>query len=170
MNNIPPYLSPEKPTCGSISNYQSQTWKKTGSKLVKEYDKAVYCHPVRLTDMQSTSCKMLDWMNHKLESILLGKISTTSDIGVAEGKEEWRSLLMKVKEKSEKAGLKLSPQKTKIMENYPITSWQIESKKWKQWQILLSWAPKSLQTVTVVVKLIDLLLGRKAMTNQDSIL
>ena len=39
---------------------------------------------------------------------------------------------MKVKEKSEKAGLKLSPQKTKIMENYPITSWQIESKKWKQ--------------------------------------
>ena len=62
--------------------------KKTGSKLVKEYDKAVYCHPVHLTDMQSTPCKMLDWMNHKLESILLGKISTTSDIGVAEGKEE----------------------------------------------------------------------------------
>ena len=56
------------------------------------------------------------------------------------------------------------------MENGPITSWQIESKKWKQWQILLSWAPKSLQMVTVVMKLIDLLLGSKTMTNQDSIL
>ena len=56
------------------------------------------------------------------------------------------------------------------MGNGSITSWKIGSKKWKQWQILLSWAPKSLQMVTVVMKLIDLLLGRKAMTNQDSIL
>ena len=49
----------------------------TGSKLGKEYDKAVYCHPVYLTYMQSTSCEMLDWKNHKLESRLLGEISTT---------------------------------------------------------------------------------------------
>ena len=49
-------------------------------KLGKEYDKAVYCHPAYLTSMQSTSCKMLGWMNHKLESRLLGKISTTSDM------------------------------------------------------------------------------------------
>ena len=45
-------------------------------KLGKEYDKAVYCHPAYLTSMQSTSCKMLGWMNHKLESRLLEKIAT----------------------------------------------------------------------------------------------
>ena len=47
----------------------------TGSKLGKEYVKAVYCHPAYLTYMQSTSCKMLGWMKHKLESGLLGEIS-----------------------------------------------------------------------------------------------
>ena len=50
----------------------------TGSKVGKEYIKAVYCHPTYLTYMQSTSCKMSGWMNHKLESRLLGGISTTS--------------------------------------------------------------------------------------------
>ena len=50
----------------------------TGSKLGKEYVKAVYCHPAYLTYMQSTSCKMPGWMNPKLESRLLGEISTTS--------------------------------------------------------------------------------------------
>ena len=49
----------------------------TGSKLGKEYVKAVYCHPAYLTYVQSTSCEMLGWMNHKLESRLLGEISTT---------------------------------------------------------------------------------------------
>ena len=52
----------------------------TGSKLVKEYIKAVYCHPAYLTYMQSTSSKMLGWMKHKLESRLLGEISITSDM------------------------------------------------------------------------------------------
>ena len=52
----------------------------TGSKLGKEYIKAVYCHPAYLTYMQSTSCKMLGWMKHKLESRLLGEISITSDM------------------------------------------------------------------------------------------
>ena len=52
----------------------------TGSKLGKEYIKAVYCHPVYLTYMQSTSCEMLDWMTHKLKSRLQGEISTTSDM------------------------------------------------------------------------------------------
>ena len=51
----------------------------TGSKLGKEYVKAVYCHAAYLTYMQSTSCEMPGWMNHKLESRLLGEISTTSD-------------------------------------------------------------------------------------------
>ena len=50
-----------------------------GSKLGKEYIKAVYCHPAYLTYMQSTSCEMPDWMNHKLESRLSVEISTTSD-------------------------------------------------------------------------------------------
>ena len=50
-----------------------------GSKLGKEYIKAVYCHPAYLTYMQSTSCEMLGWMKHKLESRLLGEISITSD-------------------------------------------------------------------------------------------
>ena len=52
----------------------------TGSKSGKEYVKVVYCHPAYLTYMQSTSCKMLGWMKHKLESGLLGEISITSDI------------------------------------------------------------------------------------------
>ena len=53
-----------------------------GSKLEKEYNKAVYCHPAYLTYMQSTSCEMPDWMNHNLESRLLGEISITSDMQV----------------------------------------------------------------------------------------
>ena len=52
----------------------------TGFKLGKEYVKAEYCHPAYLTSMQSTSCEMLDWMKHKVESILLGEISITSDM------------------------------------------------------------------------------------------
>ena len=52
----------------------------TGSKSGKEYVKAVYCHPAYLTYMQSTSCEMLNWMKHKLESGLLGEISITSDM------------------------------------------------------------------------------------------
>ena len=62
---------------------------------------------------------------------------------MAESNEELKSLLVKVKEESEKAGLKLNIQKTKIMASGPITSWQIDGEKWKQWQILFSWAPKS---------------------------
>ena len=73
---------------------------------------------------------MLDWMKHKLESRFLGEISTTSDADdttlMAESKEELKSLLMKVKEESEKVGLKLNIQKTKIMASDPITSWQID--------------------------------------------
>ena len=54
----------------------------SGSKLGKEYDKAVYCHTAYLTYMQSTSCEMPGWMNHKLESSLPGEISTTSDMQI----------------------------------------------------------------------------------------
>ena len=73
---------------------------------------------------------------------------------MAECKEEWKSLLMKVKEENEKAGLKLNMQKTKIMASGPITSWQI-GKQWKQWH-LFSWTPKSLQMVTAAMKLKDI--------------
>ena len=74
---------------------------------------------------------MLVWRKHKLESRLLGEISITSDMQVippflmAES-EELKSLLMKVREESEKVGLKLNIQKTKIMASGPITSWQID--------------------------------------------
>ena len=131
----------------------------TGSKLGKEYLKAVYCHPAYLTYMQSTS----------LEEIVI-----TSDMQitppVAENEEELKSLLMKVNEESEKIGLKLNIQKTKIMESSPITSWQING--------------ETIETVTVFIFLgskitVDgdcshemkrhLLLGRKAMINLDRI-
>ena len=96
----------------------------------KEYIKAVYCHPAYLTSVQSTSCEMLGWMNLKLESRLPGEISTTSDMQMTPPlEEELKSLLMKVKEKSEKVGLKLNIQKTKIMAYCPITSWQIGGKQ-----------------------------------------
>ena len=74
---------------------------------------------------------------------------------MAESEEELKSLLMKVKEESEKTGLKLSIQKMKIMASGPITSWQIDGKQWKQGETLFSWAPKSLQMVTVAMKLKD---------------
>ena len=67
---------------------------------------------------------------------------------MAESEEELKSLLMKVKEESEKVGLKLNIQKTKIMASGPITSWEIDGKQWKQCQTLFLGAPKSLQMVT----------------------
>ena len=69
--------------------------------------------------------------------------------------EELKSLLMKVKEESENADLKLNIQKTKIMASGPITSWQIDGEEWKQCQTLFFWAPKSLQMVTAAMKLKD---------------
>ena len=96
----------------------------TGSKLGKEYVKAVYFHPAYLTSMQSTSGKMPAWMKHKLESRLLKVINNlryANDTTLtAESKEELKSLFMKVKEDSEKVGLKLNIQKTKTMASSPI--------------------------------------------------
>ena len=75
---------------------------------------------------------------------------------MAESEEELKSLLMKVKEETEKAGLKLNIQKTKIMTPGPITSWQIGGETMeKQWQTLFSWALKPLQMVTAARKLKD---------------
>ena len=72
---------------------------------------------------------------------------------MAESEEELKSLLMKVKEESEKVGLKLNIQKTKIMASGPITSWEIDGKQWKQCQTLSFWAPKSLEMVIAAMKL-----------------
>ena len=98
----------------------------TGSKLGYEYVKAVYCHPAYLTYMRSMSCEMPGWMKHKLESRLPGEISVTTDMQMIptlwpKTEEELKSLLMKMKEESEKVGLKLSIQKMKIMASGPIT-------------------------------------------------
>ena len=74
---------------------------------------------------------------------------------MAESEEELNSLLMKVKEESEKVGLKLNIQKTKIMVSGPITSGEIDGKQWKQCQTLFLGASKSLQMVTAAMKLKD---------------
>ena len=75
---------------------------------------------------------------------------------MAESDKELKSLLMKVKEESEKVGSKLNIQKTKTMASGPITSWQIDGEKqWKQWLTLFFWAPKSLQMVTPAMKFKD---------------
>ena len=90
----------------------------TGSKLGKEYIKAVYCHPVYLTYMQSTSWETLDWMNQtgiKIAGRNINNLRYANDITLmAESKEEQKSLLMKVKKESEKAGLKPNTQKTNM--------------------------------------------------------
>ena len=74
---------------------------------------------------------------------------------MAESEKELKSLLMKVKEESEKVDLKLNIQKTKIMASGSITSWEIDGKWWKQWLTLFFWAPKSLQMVIAAMKFKD---------------
>ena len=146
----------------------------TGSKLGKEYVKAIYCHPAYLTYMQSTSCKMPVWMKQKLESRLLGEILITLDMQMictlmAES-EELKSLLMKVKE-SEKVGLKLSIQKTKIMPSGPITPWQIDGETMETVRDFTFWGSKITADSDCSHEITScLLLGRIVMTNLDSIL
>ena len=89
---------------------------------------------------------------------------------MAESEEELKSLLMKVKVESEKTGLKLNIQKTKIMASGPITSWEIDGETVETVSDFIFGAPKSLQMVTIAMKLRRLFLGRNVMTNLDSIL
>ena len=91
----------------------------------------MYCYPAYITYMQSTSCEIPGWMKHKLELKIAGRninnLRYADDTTLmAESEEELKSLLMKVKEESEKDGLKLNIQKMKIMASGPITSWQID--------------------------------------------
>ena len=97
-------------------------------------------------------------MKHNIESRLPGEISIISKFTdgmtlMAESEEKLRSLLMKVKEESEKVGLKLNIQKTKIMASGPITSWQIDGETVETVTDFIFWAPKSLQMVTAALKL-----------------
>ena len=117
---------------------------------------------------------MPGWMKHKLESRLLGEIAITSDMQMtplAESEEELKSLLTKVKEESEKAGLKLSIQKTKIMASAPITSWQIDRETVGKVRDFI-WGGSKITADGDCSHEIKrcLLLGRNVMTNLDSIL
>ena len=109
----------------------------TGSKSGKKHIKAVYHHPIYLT---STSCEYIMWndgLDEAQSGIKLARRNTNklrygNDTTLTtESEEELESLLMKVKQESEKAGLKLNIQKTKVMAPGPITSWQIEEEKVK---------------------------------------
>ena len=150
-----------------------------GSKLEDQYHNATYCHPVYLIYMQNVSCEMPGWINHRKpikrkpscrEKYQQLQICTDTTLMV-ESKEELKSLMTRVKEESEKSDLKLNIQKTKIMASGPITLWQIDGAK--------------METVTDFIFLgskitVDgdcrheikrcFLLGRKAMTNLDSVL
>ena len=133
------------------------TPQRTGSKLGKKYVKAVYCHPAYLTYMQSTSWEMPGWVTHKLEIKSPGR--NINDLRyadnttlMAESKERLMSPLMKVKGESEKAGLKLIIQNTKIMASGPITSLQIDGETVETVAAFFFWAPKSLQMATAAMK------------------
>ena len=148
----------------------------TGSKLGKEYVKAVYCHPAYLTYMQSTSCKMPgsipEQAGIKIAGRNINNLRYANDTTLmAESKEELKCILMKLKNESENVGLKLNIQKTKIMASSSIISWQING-----------------ETMEIVTNFIfggskidangdcsheikrHMFLGRKAITNLDYIL
>ena len=150
----------------------------TGSKQDREYVKAVYCHPAYLTSMQSTSMR-----NAGLEEAQAGIKIAERNINnlryaddttlMAESEEELKSLLMKVKEESEKVGLKLNIQKTKIMASGPITSQEIDGETVETESDFI-WQGQGGSKITEdgdcshEIKRC-LLLGRKVMTNLDSI-
>ena len=98
----------------------------------KKYIKAIYCHLAYLTYMQSKSCEMLGWINHKLESRLLGEIPLTADMQMTSPLWQKVKNLMEVMEETEKVDSKFNIQKTKIMASSPIISWQIDGEQWKQ--------------------------------------
>ena len=138
---------------------------KTGSKLRNDYIKAVYCHPVYLTYMQITSLGMPSWMKHKLESRLQGEISITSDMQMTP------PLWQKVKEESEKVGLKFNIQKTKIMASGLINSWQIDGETMKTVTDFILGGSKITADGDCSHEIKrHLLLGKKTMTNLVSIL
>ena len=121
--------------------------------------------------MQSTSFEMSRWMNHKLESRNINNLRYADDTTLMAESKELKSLLMRVKKETEKAGFKLNIQKTKIMASGPITSWQIEGGKVEAVTDFIFLGSKltaegeSSQGIKMC-----LLLGRKALTKLDSVL
>ena len=126
----------------------------TDFKSGKEYIKAVYWHPAYLTYIEYITWNAgLDEAQAgiKIARRKINNLTYADDTTrVAESEEDLKSLLMKVKEESEKVGLKLNIQKSKIMASGPISSWQINVETME-----LSWAPKSLQMMTEAMKLKD---------------
>ena len=99
---------------------------------------------------------MYIWAGIKIAGRNINNLRYADDTTLmAENEEELKSLLMKMKEESEKGGLNLNIQKTKIMASGPITSWDIDGETWKQCQTLFFGAPKSLQMVIAAMKLKD---------------
>ena len=170
-------LSASWETCMQLKKQQleSDMEQQTGSKLGKEYVKTVYCHPAYLT-----YAEYIMW-NARLDEAQDGINITGRNINnlryaddttlMAESEEELKSLLMKVKEESEKSGLKLNIQKMIIIASGPITSWQID---WETMEtemdfIFLGSKITPDGDCSHEIKR-GLLLERKAMTNLDSIL
>ena len=124
--------------------------KQTGSKLGRKYDKAVYCHSAYLTYVQSTSCEMTAWINHKPESRVPGKISATQIC-------RWyqKEPLDEGEKRQWKDWLKTQHPKNK---DHSIKSHHFIANRWGNngnSDRLFSWAPKSLQMVTAAMKLKD---------------
>ena len=144
----------------------------TGSKLGKEYVEAVYCHPAYLTYAEYIM------RNARLDDAQAGIKITGRNINslryaddttlMTESEEELRSFLMKVKEKSEKVGLKLNIQKINIMTSCPITSWQIDEETVTDFILGGSKITTDGDCSPEIKR--HLLLGRKVMTNLDSLL
>ena len=147
-NTRPPDLPPEKSVCRFRKQELEPDMEQTGSKLAKKYVKAVYCHPAYLTSKAQAGIKIartnIDNLRYADDTTLM-----------AESEEELKSLLMNVKEESEKVGLKLNIHKTKSMASGPITSWQIDGETMETVRNYILGAPKSLQMVTAVMKLKD---------------
>ena len=160
--------------CMQVKKQQLELYieKQTGFKSGKDHVKAVYCHLAYLTNIKCTSCEMPGWMKHKMEAreIEGGEILITSDM-MATSEEELKSLLIKVKEESEKAGLKLNIQKTKIMASSPITSWQIDGETMEAVTVFILGGSKITKDGDCSHEIKRyLLLGIKPMINLDSIL
>ena len=143
---------------------------RTGYKLGKEYVKDVYCHPGQLTYMQSTN-DVLDEAQAGIKISVRNIRYGGNTILMAESEEELKSPLMKVKEQSEKVGIKLNIQKTKIMASSPITAWQIDGETVETVSDFTFDGSKITADGDCSHEIKRcLLLGRKDMTNLDSIL
>ena len=143
----------------------------TGSKYAKEYIKTIYCHPYAEYIMRNTGLDELQ-AEIKIAGRNINNLRYMDDTTLmAESEEELKNLLMQVKEESEKVGLKLNIQKTKIMASSPITSWQIDGETMDTERNFIFGGSKITADGDCSHEIKRcLLLGRKVMTNLDIIL